>query len=413
MSIGFACLALGVFHSDYRTMRLDNISEDKLKEIIVYNIESLNKIIDYNIDNEISLFRISSDIIPFGSSPLNELKWWEIYKKEFQTIGKKIKDKKIRVSMHPGQYSVLNSPKEEVVQRTIDDLSYHSLVLDSLETDYTSKIVLHIGGVYGDKKEAIKRFICNYQKLPISVKRRLIIENDDRNYNIEEVLQISKALSIPVVFDNLHHNINPPKIVLLDNEWINLCKQTWKINDGKQKVHYSEQDKMKQIGSHSFTIDHNLFIEWYDKLEQKDIDIMLEVKDKNVSAIKIRNCINSKKQYLKKEWKKYKFKVLEHDPQTYEAIKYLIEENKDIESKDFYSLIDECLKQDLTLYNQIRAINEVWSSLSKDNEINKFIKRLEKVKSGSASVKSIKNYLYNLALKQENYDLISSYYFAF
>lgn len=413
MSIGFACLALGVFHSDYRTIRMDNLNEENLKELITYNIESLNHIIDYNIDNEINLFRISSDIIPFGSSPMNQLKWWDIYKKEFQAIGKKIKKNKIRVSMHPGQYSVLNSPKEEVVQRAIDDLSYHALVLDSLETDYTSKIVLHIGGVYGDKKEAIKRFIDNFNRLPISVKRRLIIENDDRNYNIEEVLEISNEISIPVVFDNLHHFINPPETILADKEWIKKCKQTWKSEDGVQKIHYSEQDKTKQAGSHSFTIDHLLFTEWYNNLDQKDIDIMLEVKDKNISAIKIRNCLNPKNEYIKKEWEKYKFKVLEHDPKIYEAINFLIEENKEFEAKGFYSLIDESLKQDLTLNNQIRVINEVWSSLSKDEDINKFLKRLEKVKNGSLSVKSIKTYLYNTALKEENFDLISSYYFAF
>jgi len=212
MNIGFACLSIGVYHNDYKTIRKDNLTDPKLIEIIKYNLESLTHIIDYNIKNNLKLFRISSDLIPFGSSPLNQLEWGVIFKDKFKELSRKIKDNQIRVSMHPGQYTVLNSPDEGVVDRSIQDLIYHAKVLDCLETNSTSKIILHIGGVYGDKKSAITRFLNNYQRLPQNVKNRLIIENDERSYNIADVLEISRSLNIPVVFDNLHHKINPPKV---------------------------------------------------------------------------------------------------------------------------------------------------------------------------------------------------------
>ena len=83
----------------------------------------------------------------------------------FDRIGVKIKEGNLRVSMHPGQYTVLNSPHPEVVQRAFDDLNYHAQVLDSLNTRSECKIILHIGGVYDQKKLAIDRFAANYKKI--------------------------------------------------------------------------------------------------------------------------------------------------------------------------------------------------------------------------------------------------------
>jgi len=94
----------------------------------------------------------------------------------------------IRGSMHPGQYTVLNSPNEEVVEKSIMDLEYHCKFLDSLGVDYSNKIILHVGGVYGDKISAMERFKHNFNRLSNSLKKRLVIENDDKSYTIEDVL---------------------------------------------------------------------------------------------------------------------------------------------------------------------------------------------------------------------------------
>ena len=144
MKIGYACLTIGVPKSNFRTCIMKNASEDLLLDIIEYNLKSLENIIDYNIENRINLFRISSDIIPFGSSNVNSLKWWDIFEEKLSALGKKIRDWGIRVSMHPGQYTVLNSPKEDVVIRAIKDLEYHNRFLDGLGLGRESKIILHI-----------------------------------------------------------------------------------------------------------------------------------------------------------------------------------------------------------------------------------------------------------------------------
>jgi len=287
--IGYACITLGI-KEKYRTCRLSNLSSSLLEEIINHNLNILDKVIDYNIENNIKLFRISSDIIPFGS--LKEcIDYKNIFKNKLEEIGKKIKKNNIRVSMHPGQYTVINSNKEEVVSKSIKDLIYHCDFLDSLGTNSSSKIILHIGGVYGNKEEAVERFIFNYNKLNSNIKKRLVIENDDKSYNIFDVLKISSITNIPVVFDNLHNKINKYNDES-DLYWINLCNKTWVIKDGNQKIHYSIQDINKKKGSHSETIDEIEFLKYYNSIKHLNIDIMLEVKDKDISAIK---CIN----YLK------------------------------------------------------------------------------------------------------------------
>lgn len=291
MRIGYACLALGVLNTNFKSCIQRNANEKNLLTLISHNLNSLENIIDYNIKNNILLFRISSDIIPFGSSPINTLEWPMIFEDQLARIGNKIIDSKMRVSMHPGQYTVLNSPTREVVSRAIMDLKYHSLFLDSLGVDREHKLILHIGGVYKDKASAIKAFKANYAHLDTKIKKRLVIENDDKSYNINDVLHIGSSMEIPVVFDNLHNEINPYNN---DNEinWINNCKATWKYNDGPQKIHYSQQAVDKKPGAHSETIEVNSFLSFYKKLSFTDIDIMLEVKDKNVSAVKCITMIN-------------------------------------------------------------------------------------------------------------------------
>lgn len=145
MKIGYACLTLGVEEANFKTCILKNAGEENLLSIIAHNLIALDNIIDYNIKNNIKLFRISSGIIPFGSSPVNSLPWWDIFEKELSALGSKIKNSGMRVSMHPGQYTVLNSPREEVVLNALKDLEYHNTFLDSLKVNKENKIILHIG----------------------------------------------------------------------------------------------------------------------------------------------------------------------------------------------------------------------------------------------------------------------------
>lgn len=415
MNIGYACITIGLKDTSMKKCLLKNVNDQLLLSTIKHNLNSLEKQIDYNINNNIKLFRIGSDLIPFGSSKINNLDWQLIFKDKFQDIAKKIKDNHIRVSMHPGQYTVLNSLTELTVENAIMDLKYHTAILDSLETDQSCKIILHVGGVYGDKEEAIKRFINNYELLPQSVKNRLVIENDDKSYNVKDVLRISDAIKIPVVYDNLHNALNPADINLSDREWIHECGKTWTIKDGKQKIHYSQSNPNKKSGSHSESIAIDEFLSFHKTLKD-DIDIMLEVKDKNVSAIKCNNCLTNKTKIsmIEKEWSRYKYLVLSKSHTGYTKIRQLLKDFDDDKTLTFYHLIEHNLSLPNDIGNQVNAAQHIWGyfkNIATTKQKDQFAKLLQDYQDNKIDLARVKNNLYKLTVEYQIQYLLDSYYF--
>ncbi|MBK5251520.1 MAG: UV DNA damage repair endonuclease UvsE [Peptostreptococcaceae bacterium] len=416
MNIGYACLTVGVKDTSMKRCNKKNASQSRLKELIADNLKSLENIIDYNIMNGIKLFRISSDFIPFGSSPVNSLKWWEIYDEEFLHIGNKIRDNNIRISMHPGQYTVLNSKDKSVVERAIDDLEYHSRVLDSLKAGPENKIVLHIGGVYNEKKSSIERFVENYHMLSNRVKRRLIIENDDKSYNISEVLEIGKRIGAPVVFDNLHNSSNPSDPLKTEKFWINECRPTWQEKDGNQKIHYSQQAKDKRQGAHSNSINVGDFLAFTASIERSDIDIMLEVKDKNLSAIKCINSISMDKKIkvLESEWSKYKYNVLEKSPSSYNKIRELLKNKQEYPAVQFYNILETAMEQSEDVGKAINAAMHVFGYFKKDSsesEKTKIMDKIQNYRDSKIPLRMLKGSLLKMAIKYNKNYLLESYYF--
>ena len=416
MSIGYACLNIGTPNTNIRSVMQRNATPEKLTEVTEHNLAALERMIDYNHKNDIKLFRISSDLIPFGSSPVNALPWWDIHAEAFQHIGAKIRKSGMRVSFHPGQYTVLNSPDEDVVARAILDLAYHAKMLECLGVDNQHKIVLHVGGIYGDKKEALQRFEQNFRRLPEAVRNRLIIENDDRLYNIEEVLELARRLQILAVYDNLHHAINPPPSGGTDQYWIVEAKKTWKAADGKQKIHYSQQVPSKQPGAHTDTIDLEAFLQFYNQLEDPAIDIMLEVKDKNLSAIKCQNATTAipRLVLLEKEWGRYKYAILEKSPAIYQAIRTLLKDKEAYPVQEFYRLIDTAFAEEICPGYAENAAAHVWGYFKKhatDAERSQYEKNLENYRNNTGRLLAVKCQLFKLAEKYGSEYLLRSLYF--
>lgn len=416
MSIGYACLNIGTPNTNIRSLMQRNATPEKLTEVTAHNLAALERMIDYNHKNDIKLFRISSDLIPFGSSPVNTLAWPEIHKESFDRIGSKIRKSGMRVSLHPGQYTVLNSPIEDVVERAIADLIYHDKILTVLGTDQTNKIVLHVGGIYGDKKEALQRFEQNFRRLPGAVRNRLIIENDDRLYNIEDVLTLAHRLHIPAVYDNLHHAINLPTSGGTDQYWIAEAKKTWKAADGNQKIHYSQQAPGKRLGAHTDTIDLETFLTFHEQLEDKQIDIMLEVKDKNLSAIKCQNATIAapKIVLLEKEWGRYKYAILEKSPAVYQAIRTLLKDKEVYPVQEFYRLIDTAFAEEPHPGYAENAAAHVWGYFKKhatDTERKQYEKNLANYRNNNGTLATLKRQLFKIAQKYKEDYLLQSLYF--
>ncbi|WOO88067.1 UV DNA damage repair endonuclease UvsE [Mollicutes bacterium LVI A0039] len=415
MKIGYACKTLGINAiPGYRTCTTKTYNEALIYEIIEHNLRVLQDTLKYNLENDILMFRISSDIIPLASHPINNFNWQDVFKQQLTAIGTFVKSHRMRVSMHPGQYTIINSPNSDVVERAILDLEYHCNFLDSLGLERTHKLILHIGGVYNDKDAAMSRFITNYDKLPDCVKSRLIIENDDRLFTIADVLNISKQRNIPVVFDNLHHHINPSS-THSEHEWIIQSVKTWRREDGAPKLHYSNQNPHKRIGAHSEYIYIDEFMRFYEQVKDLNVDIMLEVKDKNLSAIKCIQCTNnySINTYLV-EWAKYKYVILERNHNVYLQIREYLKDNANFNSKQFYLLIESGLKGVPNHGSYRNGFDHVWSYFRKvatDKEKQAYKNKLAAFHNGKLKASSIKKYLYTLAIKYERDYLLDSYYF--
>ena len=414
MKIGYACISLGVNGRTNRRVLLKNYTESLILDVVKDNLADLLTILKYNKKNNIKLYRISSDIIPLGSHSVNDVLWQEHFKEELSNIGEFIKSNDMRVSMHPGQYTVLNSPNEEVVSKAIKDLEYHSNFLDSLKVDSKHKLVLHIGGVYGDKKNAIDRFIKNYNRLSPSVKKRLVIENDEKNYSIDDVLEISKEINAPVIFDNLHNlcHVNTNEDI---DDILNRVSKTWGKDDGPIKLHYSQQDTSKKEGAHSRTINVEEFLKYYNKVKNHNPDIMLEVKDKNISAIKCNYVTQELKginnrSIIYDEWAKYKYSVMERGYNYYKQLSKMVNENCSL--KEFYNYIDKVLKMESDRGNFINTLDHVWGYVKKyatKREENHF----RKLVSHSKDFNKAKVYLQKLCYKYNSKYMMKSYYFYY
>lgn len=311
--------------------------------------------------------------------------------------------------MHPGQYTVLNSKNTSVVENAIEELEYHAKFLDMITENYTHKIVLHIGGIYGNKKKAIERFICNFDKLSSSVKNRLIIENDERNYTIEEVLYISSKIDVPVVFDNLHNQINGNFNI---NDVFESIISTWKDKDGTPKFHYSQQSPFKRIGSHTQTIEPYSFFKYINQFTG-NIDIMLEVKDKNISTEKIIKLLHNDSNTIRNEWGKYKYNVMDKSYNDYKNIsKYVNSNNPKL--KEFINMLDKSYSRNKVLGEEVNSINHIWGyfkNIADKEEKETLFRMIEEYKEKSIDIKKIKKFLYDLSVKYNIEYLLKSYYF--
>lgn len=284
MKIGYPCINLTLDCRSSKTFRLKNYSNEKLIDTIDGNLECLFEILKYNVSHSLYFFRITSDLIPFASHPIMDFNWQDNFRSKFKNIGNFIKENNIRISMHPGQYTVLNSNNQKVFKNSISDLEYHVEVLDLMELNNTAKVQIHIGGVYSDKKTSMERFKKRYLNLEGRIKKRLIIENDDKSYNLSDCLNINKSVGIPVAFDIYHHECLHNGMSLADA--FKLFTQTWEKDDGIPIVHYSSEHPTKGKCKHAETIDLKHFEEFLITTRNFNFDIMLEIKNKEKSALK-------------------------------------------------------------------------------------------------------------------------------
>ena len=256
MNLGYACIntalkANGIFTN--RTMRrktFDSKGLDYVSELSLQNVKDLETHIHWNNEHGIKLFRLSSQIFPWMEEyEWSDLKDWDEIALRMDHIGHIATESNQRLTMHPGPFHCLASPNDKVVKRTIIGLDKHSEQFDMMgfEPSNYNKINIHVGGAYGNKKAALKRFCENFELLSDNTKKRLVIENDDspNEFSVKDLFDgIYQVIGIPITFDYFHHKFNTGGMT--EEEALKMAAITWPEGI-TQCCHYSESRRKEKL----------------------------------------------------------------------------------------------------------------------------------------------------------------------
>jgi UV DNA damage endonuclease len=278
------------------------------------SIEYAHAIFDYLAQTQISMYRFSSDFAPYLTHPdlpqfHNQLQECE---SDLKTLGQRANAMNLRLSFHPSQYIVLNSTNPKLFETSARDFLAQATMLDLMEQNDEAVVVTHVGGVYGDRDAARARFVENFKRLPEPARRRLVLENDDTSWGVDDVLRIHEATGIRCIFDHQHHNcINPD-----NREPVAACcdiLKTWPQNV-RPKIHFSSprtamrtiERKDRKTGSrikseapplasqHDDYIDASTFIPFVRGVAKQSgkgevpFDVMCEAKAKDLAVLRLR-----------------------------------------------------------------------------------------------------------------------------
>ena len=288
--LGYACQNMALKNQKVRANRraIKRTFEEKglayIGELVAQNLKDLYTILEWNHKHDIRVFRLSSDLTPWGSEyEFTDLPNATEVMALFKKCGQYALDHDIRLSFHPGQFCVLASPKESVVLNAISDLELHGRLMDALlqPRSHLAKINIHLGGAYGDKQQAAKTFCQNFTRLSDAVKSRLTVENDDRTnlFSTKELYDyVYTNTGIPIVFDFHHHAIHPDG--LSERDGLALAFKTWQV---RPCTHYSESKQLERptaiLRAHSTLV--------YSKIPDYgfDFDCVVEAKGKEQAVL--------------------------------------------------------------------------------------------------------------------------------
>lgn len=273
------------------------------------SLHYLAAIFDYLEQAGIHMYRISSDLAPYLTHPDLPQFHNQIAEcaAELAALGERARAQGLRLSFHPSQYILLNSPDAALVEKSIADLKAQSELLDAMGLGPEAVVVTHVGGVYGDTLSGRERWVETYARLPEVVRRRLVLENDDNRYDVADILWINERCGVPLVFDILHHwCLN--RAALDPHMALAACLKTWPTGV-RPKIHYSSPrtelrtlerrnkttGKIERVQAPPIWSGHADYLNPFEFItflrgaaSLPDFDIMIESKLKDVSLLQLR-----------------------------------------------------------------------------------------------------------------------------
>lgn len=252
------------------------------------NIEHTKRILYHAVHHDILFYRFSSRLIPLlGHELLEGRDFIRALRPDFQVLGKIVQKYRMRVGFHPDHFTVLNTPRKEVLRSSIKDLNSHVRMLHAMGLNESYKCNIHVGGVYDHKHQAAERFIRHFRLLDPRVQAHICLENDDKTFTAKETLDIAKKVGIPMVLDLHHHRCNHNEESL--EELFAEIVDTWKNEIFPSKIHLSSPKNDKDIRSHADFVELNDIVPFLHmaKHHTDKLDIMIEAKQKDEALFKL------------------------------------------------------------------------------------------------------------------------------
>lgn len=279
-------------------------SKPELKVTLGY----LDAIFDYLQQHDLDMYRMSSDVVPYATHPdlpqfHNQV---EENRADLAALGKKARERNLRLSFHPSQYIVLNSPDPALREKSAWDLRVQASVLDAMELGPEAVMVIHVGGSYGDNASGMDRWCDTWERLPELVRNRLVLEHDDLRYSAADVLRIHERTGVRLIFDVQHFwCLNPEGIALKPT--LERFLGTWPAGV-RPKIHFSsprtemrevtgtdrKSGKKKTVLQPPIWTGHAAynhpfeFISFMREMRDFEFDVMVEAKAKDLAVLRLR-----------------------------------------------------------------------------------------------------------------------------
>lgn len=284
--------------SPSRTMTVQNFLRQpsratalqKLNYIASRNLAATARILLYASNSGIPLYRLSSRLIPLlGHEATADHAFFLYLEKDFQEVGDIVRRHHMRVSFHPDHFVVLSAEKGEVLEASARALEGHVQMLRAMGLKDAARLVVHVGGAYGDKSSAIERFKSVVADLAEDVAALLAVENDDRTFSAKDVLALSFASPrpLPVVIDTLHHLCNPGGLDLTGA--LSGAFSTWDGFDEPPKVHLSSPRSDENPRAHADFVRPGDGLALLEAAREigRDFDVMIEAKQKDLALLRL------------------------------------------------------------------------------------------------------------------------------
>lgn len=306
MRLGFAAQVLGQAGlKSHDSRRWQN--EPHLSVSLAY----LRDIFGYLRRQNIRMYRLSAELAPYVTHPDMPQFHAQIDEcaVELASVGRLARADGLRLSFHAPATAVLDAPDETIAAKAAADLIALARLLDGLEQGPEAVIVLHVGGVYGDRLAARRRFVERYHALPPAARRRLALEHDDARFSVADVAWIHDHTGVSLIYDHLHHRChNPEKTPAV--EALALCLRSWP-EGVRPKIHFSSPRTAMRIverrhpttgarvrllrpprpNEHADFIHPFTFVAFLLSARQAglpDFDVMLEVRAKDLALLRLR-----------------------------------------------------------------------------------------------------------------------------